>query len=116
MSWVVAGVAAGTALMSMMQAQQQQKNQRAQNLAAAEQTRYSPWTNLGAGQIEVSGQNPVLAGVGGGLQGAVAGYGMKQNKMAADRSNAQAEQDWISSFKKNNGRAPTEDELKGYRG
>jgi len=78
MSWVAVGVAGASALMGGMAAKEKAKTQKAQNLAAAEQTRNSPWTNMGAGQLQ-SGAPSVAAGA---LQGGLGGYmqGQKINE------------------------------------
>ena len=47
----------------------------AANLKAnAEAIRYSPWTKMNAEMKDVSANNPAMAGLAGGAQGAMAGY------------------------------------------
>lgn len=83
MSWVAVGVGGATALMSYTNAKQQQRAQKAQNLAAAEQTRQSPWTQMGAGQLQMGAQSPTSAALGGGLQGAMVGHSIGQGMQKA---------------------------------
>jgi type II secretory pathway pseudopilin PulG len=75
MSWVVAGVAAGTAVLGAVQASQQRKaqqqaNQQQANISAA-QTEFSPWT-----KIQPQGFNPeapTASALGGAVQGGLGG-------------------------------------------
>lgn len=79
MSWVVVGVAGASALMSMNQAKRQAEAQRAQNMAAAAQTQYSPWTNMGAGKIDTSaGQSELEGALSGGLKGFMTGKSIEK--------------------------------------
>lgn len=91
MSWVAVGVGGATALMSYAQAKDRQKQERANMLANAEQIRYSPWTKLKAEIQGAQAQNPVMAGLGGALQGGIGGYSMKQGMNKVDQENALAE-------------------------
>jgi hypothetical protein len=70
MSWIATGVTAGVGLLSAKQAQKQQK---AQNMAAAAQTEYSPWTKMGAGQLQTGAPDPLMGAVQGGLGGYMMG-------------------------------------------
>ena len=84
MSWVVAGTAAGTALLGAYQGEQQRKAQVAANnqqaQMAAAQTQYSPWTGMGAGQANLSPVTGSALGgaIQGGLSGAMFAQGMKK--------------------------------------
>lgn len=75
MSWIVAGVAAASAVMGAVnqgnQARAQKKaNETNANMAAAEQ-QYSPWTGMKASAPPV---NPISASpVGGAMQGGLSG-------------------------------------------
>lgn len=88
MSWIIAGTAAGSAVLGAAQASQQRKaaaqtNAANANLAAA-QTRFSPWTGM-AGKYEAQplGNTPLAGAAQGGLAGAIQGQGIK-NSMAAN--------------------------------
>lgn len=62
-------IPAGMAVLSAKQAEARNEQQKAQNLAQAEKTRYSAWSGLGGGQINNSYADPLMSGLGGGLQG-----------------------------------------------
>lgn len=62
-----------SALMSYQNAQNKNDQMRKQNMAQTEQTRYSPWSGMAAGQINNQYADPLTAAIGGGLQGAAAG-------------------------------------------
>lgn len=90
-------LAAGSALLGMDQARQQQKQQKAQNLAAAAQTEYSPWTKMGPGQIQTGGASPLAAGLQGGLTGFMQGKAIESG-MAADAAAAKPTPGYSGSF------------------
>ncbi|MNJ94788.1 hypothetical protein D3C87_124910 [compost metagenome] len=69
-----AAIAAGGAL-GDMKAQRQQEQVRANNMAQAEMTRYSPWTGM-RGQITPEGASGLEGAIGGGIQGAAAAQGL----------------------------------------
>ena len=91
--WPMLALAGASALMGGITAREQAKTQRAQNLAAAEQTRNSPWTNMGAGQLQSGAPSAMAGALQGGLGGAMQGMSMmgtnKANKLA-EESAAQA--------------------------
>lgn len=78
MSWVQVGIAGGTALLSNQQARQQQKQQKAQNMVAATQTEYSPWTGMGQGQMQTGAPDPTAATLQGGLTGFMQGQNVNK--------------------------------------
>lgn len=84
MSWVAVGVTGASALMSSQQARAQQKQQKAQNMAAAAQTEYSPWTKMGAGQIQTGAPDPTAAALQGGLTGFMQGQNIKAGMAKAE--------------------------------
>lgn len=88
MSWIAVGVAGATAVMGIMNAKQQAHQQKVQNLAAAAQTENSPWTGMGAGQIKMDAQSPLLAGA----QGALGGYMQGRAINSASAANKLADQ------------------------
>jgi len=90
MSWVAVGVAGASAVMGVMSAQEKQKTQKAQNIAAAEQTRNSPWTGMGAGQMQTSAPSTMGSGLQSGLGGYMAGRNIDQG--FEDRKLAKAEE------------------------
>lgn len=59
-----------TGALSAIGASNKNDQMRRANKAAAEQTRYSAWSGLGQGQINNNYADPLMAGLGGGLQGA----------------------------------------------
>jgi hypothetical protein len=69
-------------LTSHMQNKAQQKAQKANAESAAAQTRFSPYTKMGAGSFQAEAQKPVLNGA---IQGATAGLNLSQ---AYDQSQA----------------------------
>lgn len=73
MSWVAVGFTGGSALLSMQQAKRQQEQQKAQNIAAAAQTEYSPWTGMGQGQLQTGAPSQIASGLQGGLTGFMQG-------------------------------------------
>lgn len=77
-------------MMGAQGAQAQQQQQAAQNLAAAAQTRYSPWTNMGAGQIKLDAKDPSSAAFGGALSGGLQGYMAGKGMQNTDAANAAA--------------------------
>lgn len=78
MSWVAVGVTAVGAISGAQQAKRQREAQEGQNEAAAAQTRYSPWTGMGSGQINTSPTQSGLEGaLGGGLKGFMTGSSIK---------------------------------------
>jgi hypothetical protein len=62
----------------MQQAKSKQKAEQANMMANAEAMKYSPWTGMNPGMMQASGGSPALAGLSGGLQGAVSGAGLGQ--------------------------------------
>lgn len=68
------GLMAGGFGLGAMQGAARQRAEKARNMAQAAQTRYSPWTHMGAGQIQDDGQSPWInalqTGVGAGTLGA----------------------------------------------
>lgn len=86
MAWWLPAMAIGSALMGADQARQQQKQQKAQNMAAAAQTEYSPWTGMGAGQVQTGAPSTLGSGLQSGLSGFMAGQsiskGMAESKLA----------------------------------
>jgi hypothetical protein len=73
-------IPAGMAVLGYMQGEDQKAQARAQNKAAAVQTQFSPWTKMGAGRTVSEGSG----GLGGAIQGGLAGMGMMQNFNAAN--------------------------------
>jgi hypothetical protein len=67
-------------LVNEMNNQQTRKMNKAQGVAAAEQTRFSPWTKMGAGQFTPT---PEKSSIGAGLQGGMAGASFAQSYDAA---------------------------------
>lgn len=61
-----------TGLLSALGADRRNQAMKAQNKAEAEKTRYSAWSGLGGGQINNQYADPLMSGIGGGLQGASA--------------------------------------------
>lgn len=78
--WPLLAIAGGSALLNYQQAKDQQKAQAAQNMAAAEQTRWSPWSGMGKGQLDLKAVNPATSAIGGGLQGYMVGSNMSQGQ------------------------------------
>lgn len=84
MSWVVAGVAGGTALLGAVNAAQQRNAQRKQNQQQADmsaaQMEFSPWTGVKPGTPQVSAitANPLGGAVQGGIGGAMYAMGNKE--------------------------------------
>lgn len=75
--WIPLAMMAGSAIMGANKANREMEMQKAQNLAAAEQTRYSPWTGQ-SGQLNFSRSTSGLEGaVGGGLQGLAMGQSLQ---------------------------------------
>jgi len=66
---VILGLSALGAGTSYFGNRMRQKQEKMKNLAAAEQTRWSPWTDMGSGQQSYEAGNPWI----GALQGAVGG-------------------------------------------
>ena len=62
--------------MSAHSANQKNEAKLKQNMAAAEQTRWSPWTNMGQGQLDMNYSNPDAQAIQGGIQGAMLMQGM----------------------------------------
>lgn len=73
MSWVSVGIAGASAIMGARQAREQQKAQKAQNMAEATKTEFSPWTGMGAGQIKTGGPSAEMGALQGALGGAMMG-------------------------------------------
>lgn len=74
MAWVPIALAAYGAISGANRARAQKRAQEEQNKAAAEQTMYSPWTGMGAGQANYSATPGALdQGVGGAMQGYMMG-------------------------------------------
>lgn len=69
-----------TTALGMMSAERKADQQRKNNLAAAEQTRYSAWSGLGGGKLDNS-YTP--SGLEGGLAGGIQGLGIMQGAQAA---------------------------------
>lgn len=90
MSWVAVAVG-GSALLSYAGAKDKQQQEKAGMLANAEQIRNSPWTGMAANVHTASAQNPVLAGLGGGLQGGVTAATLKQGMNRVDQENKLSE-------------------------
>lgn len=65
----------GMAALGAIQGENKRQKEKAMNLAAAEQTRYSPWTGMGLGQLQNSGSGAL----GGALQGGLSGAMMAQS-------------------------------------
>jgi hypothetical protein len=94
MSWVVSGVAVGSAVIGAYSQEEQRKAQVAANKQQAEmaaaQTQYSPWTGMGSGQANmqpVTG-NALSGALQGGLSGAMFGQGLK-GSMGAQKAASQ---------------------------
>jgi hypothetical protein len=64
-------------LMANEQAKAQQRQQKAQNMAAAAQTEYSPWTKMGAGELKTGAPDPTAATLQAGLTGFAQGQNIK---------------------------------------
>lgn len=78
MSWIVVG---STVALGAYQGAQQRKQIERQNRAAAEQTRWSPWTGMGAGQIQADGSTLLGDAMKGGIQGVSLRGNLKQAGM-----------------------------------
>lgn len=91
MSWVVAGVAGGTAVLGALNAANQRKAQQRQNQQSADvsaaQTQFSPWTHIQPQgfQPQAITANPMSGAVQGGLGGAMFGMQLKKG-MAEDEA------------------------------
>lgn len=68
-----------TGALSAVAADKKNRQMQANNKAQAEQTRYSTWSGMGAGQINNQYADPLTAGLGGGLQGAAFSQGFQNN-------------------------------------
>jgi hypothetical protein len=64
-----------TGMISASNTNKKNEQMKAQNLAAAEQTRYSPWTKMGAGSINTNYGDPLASAIQGGIQGATFAQG-----------------------------------------
>lgn len=92
--WWQVGLAVANALAKGNQAKNMREQQKNHNLAQAEQTRYSPWSKMGAGQLD-NRYNPTETEglVSGGIQGLGIAQGLKglgggeQSMWNADQSN-----------------------------
>lgn len=71
MSYAMVGITVGTALMGAYNADQQQRAQNKQNLAAAEHNRYSNWTGRSMNQ-----RFDAPSTLGGAMQGGLSGFAM----------------------------------------
>lgn len=58
-----------TSFLGARSAQRKQDQQDAMNKAAAEQTRYSAWTDMGPGRIQTGAPSALEGAIGGGVQG-----------------------------------------------
>jgi len=92
MSWIAAATI-GSAVIGGMSAREKAKTQKAQNIAAAEQTRNSPWTNMGAGQLQSGAPSTAMGALQGGMGGFMQGQSIKntnaaneQGKLASERA------------------------------
>lgn len=70
MSWATVAIIGGGAVLGGIQGAEKRKQEQRLNEAAAEQTRYSPWTSMGAGQLSYSGASGLSGAMGGALSGA----------------------------------------------
>lgn len=99
MSWVVAGVALGSAAIGAYQGEQQRKAQveanKQQAEMAAAQTQFSPWTGAGPGQANIQPVtgSALQGGLQGGLSGAMFASGMQKSN--AEQAKLAAETDEI---------------------
>jgi len=73
MSWFATGAAVVGAVAGSENAKAQKKSQDAQNIAAATQTEYSPWTNMGPGKLQTGAPTQLGGAMAGGMQGAMFG-------------------------------------------
>lgn len=71
MFWMIP---AATALLGAAKSNESNRARKANNEAAAAQTRYSSWSGLGPGQIDTRFDNPLM----GGISGAIGGLGAMQ--------------------------------------
>lgn len=69
--WIPLALAA----MGAVQGSEQEKQVRKQNQAAATQTQFSPWTRMGAGQLQANNHSAL----GGAVQGGLGGLMMQQS-------------------------------------
>ncbi len=76
--WLMMGAGA---LAKGSQANRMQKEQKEQNIAASEQTRYSPWSGMGAGQLQHGGPSALEGAIGGGLQGLSMAQSLENSKL-----------------------------------
>jgi hypothetical protein len=86
--WVPALMAAGM-VSGAMNARSQQKQQKAQNMAEATQTEYSPWTGMGAGQVQTGAPTQMGSALSGGIAGGL--MGAQFDKPSADGKTATTE-------------------------
>lgn len=86
MAWWLPAMAVGSAIMGGQQAKAQNKARERQNMAAAAQTEWSPWTGMGQGQIDTSRTDPMAAALQGGLGGFMQGQNI-QNAMTTNAAN-----------------------------
>lgn len=78
----------GMGALGALQGDQKQKQIRKLNEAAAVQTLYSPWTNMGPGQLQANNESALM----GAAQGAVGGVGLAGNLKQAGMFDPSKEQ------------------------
>lgn len=85
MWWIPAGMAVAGAI----QGEQKRKQTNRMNAAAAEQTRWSPWTGMGPGEVQANNNSFMGGAIQGGIQGASLAGNMKQAGMFSEPNKAQ---------------------------
>lgn len=95
--WPMLALAGGSALLGMDQARQQQKQQKAQNMAAATQTEFSPWTGMGQGQMQSGAPSTLAAGLQGGLTGFMQGKNIEAGMAKPEVPSTQTTSDLFGS-------------------
>jgi len=76
--WFALGAAGLNAVLQGQAAKRRNEQMKSQNMAAAEQTRYSPWSGMGGGQINTNYEDPNMKARAGGIQGAAAAQGLQK--------------------------------------